>query len=185
MTEMPPANAAIPKDPPRSAWGLYLIAADKLVKGLLLIVLGLGLLRMVHADLQETVKEWAHHLHVAPGNKFLQEALAKLLNVTPGEVRAAGIGSLLYAGLYLVEGVGLLFKQRWAEWVVVVSTGVFIPVEVYEIILSASEEAWRGVAWKVAALAINGVILAYLIRLLGRQHREDERREVSKIIENH
>ena len=53
---------------------LRLIGAFKLVKSFLLVGAALATLRLVHADIGEVVLEWAHWLHVAPGNKLVQRA---------------------------------------------------------------------------------------------------------------
>jgi uncharacterized membrane protein (DUF2068 family) len=55
-----------------------------------------------------------------------------------------------------VEGVGLLKKRRWAEWLTVGVTASFIPLEIYEIVRRLSPG-------KIAALVLNLGILIYLL----------------------
>ncbi len=43
------------------------------------------------------------------------------------------MGTFLYAGLFLIEGTGLLLRKHWAEYFTIITTGLFIPLEVYEL----------------------------------------------------
>ena len=40
----------------------------------------------------------------------------------------------VYAALLLVEGVGLLLLKRWAEYLTVLTTAAFIPLEVWSVV---------------------------------------------------
>ena len=53
--------------------------------------------------------------------------------------------------LLLTEGIGLLMRKHWAEYFTVISTAVFIPLEVYEIF-------HRFTLTKVGVLAVNVAI---------------------------
>ena len=70
---------------------------------------------------------------------------------------------LAYGALELLEGVGLWLMKRWGEYVAVVGTAVFIPLEVYELI--------ERVTWlRVVAFAFNVFAVVYILwtkRLFG------------------
>jgi uncharacterized membrane protein (DUF2068 family) len=51
----------------------------------------------------------------------------KALNVTPGKIKQLGIGSMIHAGLFLTEGIGLWLEKRWAEWLTAIITGLLDP----------------------------------------------------------
>jgi uncharacterized membrane protein (DUF2068 family) len=72
-------------------------------------------------------------------------------------------GLFLYGALQIFEGIGLWSLKRWGEYVAVVGTTLFIPLEIYEII--------ENVTWlKVAVLAVNVAAVLYLLlskRLFG------------------
>jgi uncharacterized membrane protein (DUF2068 family) len=73
------------------------------------------------------------------------------------------IGVLAYGILQLVEGVGLWLMKRWGEYVAVVGTSLFVPIEVYELVHHAT-------GLKVAALLVNLAAVGYLLwtkRLFG------------------
>ena len=63
-----------------------------------------------------------------------------------------------------MEGIGLLLRRRWAEYLTVVATGLLLPLEVYEI-------ARKPNALRVVVLLANLVIVAYLLVKLGQAHR--------------
>ena len=135
---------------------LRVIAVFKFLKAAMLIALGVGALRLLHRDVGDALEGWAEALGIDPDGRFVSLALAKAAHLRPEQIRNLGLGSFLYAALFLVEGTGLWLQQRWGEWFTVILTGSFVPVEIYEI--------WRRPgAVKVAVLGINLGIAAYLI----------------------
>ena len=89
--------------------------------------------------------------------------MLKVDALQPHSVLAASVVILGYAGLLLVEGVGLWLEFSWAAYLTVASTSLLIPVEVYEIVAHASFV-------RVGALLLNLVIVGYLISQL-KHHR--------------
>jgi uncharacterized membrane protein (DUF2068 family) len=74
-----------------------------------------------------------------------------------------GVVLLIYAIVEGVEMVGLWQQRRWAEYLTFLVTTSLLPLEIYEIVEGAT-------AFKVFALVINVVIVAYLLyakRLFG------------------
>jgi len=89
--------------------------------------------------------------------------IEKALDAQHSTLTLVAIGVLAYGILQLVEGVGLWLIKRWGEYVAVVGTSIFIPLEVYELVES--------VTWlRVGALLVNLFAVAYLLwtkRLFG------------------
>ena len=135
---------------------IRLIAVFKFVKGGLLIALGIGVFNLLHKDIAGAVEHWIEALRLDPGDHFLNAALAKASNVSPEQIKKIGLGSFLYAGLFLTEGTGLWLRKRWGEWLTVILTSSLIPVEIYEIYRHLS-------VLKFGVLAVNVAIVAYLI----------------------
>ena len=89
------------------------------------------------------------------------------LGVPHEKLKLIHLGFIIYAGLYLIEGVGLLFDKKWAEWMVVVTTAGFIPFELYEIFSVFWEK--HEVSWfALVIFVLNIVVLAYLCFRLRR-----------------
>ena len=125
---MPSARGRAKNDP----W-LLLIGLFKLVKGVSLLIVAFGLLRLLHRDVAEVTQHWIEVLRVDPENRFIHRALMKVFNVTPKQLKELSAGTLVYAAIFLTEGTGLLLRKHWAEYMTLISTGLFIPLEIYEI----------------------------------------------------
>src|SRR4051812_28221451 len=93
---------------------LRVIAIFKLAKGIILIVLALGLLRCVHQDLAQTVEHWLEQLRLDPGNKYFAALLEKAGVINPRTLPLLSGVTFAYAAVFLTEGVGLLLQKRWA-----------------------------------------------------------------------
>jgi uncharacterized membrane protein (DUF2068 family) len=65
-------------------------------------------------------------------------------------------GSLLYALLLLVEGLGLMRRSWWAMWLAIGETAFFIPVEIFELV---GKFTWV----MFSIFGLNSLIVAYLI----------------------
>jgi uncharacterized membrane protein (DUF2068 family) len=159
--------------PHHRSTGLMVIAAFKLFKASILILIGLGALRLIHRDVEATARSIINHFRGDPDNRHLHALLAKLTAISPRRLELLGIGSFVYAGLFLTEGIGLLFQKRWAEWLTVISGAGFIPLELYEVIAHAN---WR----RLLVLAINIAIVAYLVRELRRRQEWKTRNQKSE-----
>src|SRR5579864_831277 len=141
---------------------LRLIALFKFFKAAMLVALGVGAFRLVHKDLGAVLEHWTEALRLDPGNRFVDAALAKAANLRPEQIKKLGLGSFLYAALFLAEGTGLWLEKRWGEWLTVIITSSLVPVEIYEIYRHPS-------AVKAAVLVINLAIVAYLVyRIRGK-----------------
>jgi uncharacterized membrane protein (DUF2068 family) len=140
---------------------VFLIGAFKLVKAAVLIWLGLvslrfaGLLSVPHDPLR-FVWEGVTWLGAFPGRYTVLRTLQRIWAIEPHTAKLLGLASFAYATVFLVEGVGLTLRKRWAEWLTIVVTASFIPLEIYEL-------AERFGVGKLVAIALNVAILAYLL----------------------
>ena len=135
---------------------IRLIAISKFLNAGLLIALGIGLFRLLHKDVGDVLEHWIETFKLDPGNRFLDFALEKAARVSPEQVKRLGLGSFLYAGLFLAEGTGLWLRKRWGEWLTVIITSSLVPLELYEIHRHSSYV-------KLVVLAFNVGIVLYLI----------------------
>ena len=138
---------------------LRLIALFKLFKGLLAVAIGLSVLGVLPFDVVAVVKEWAEHLNVNSQRHHINDALSRLTSIDHRKLASFGAAAFTYGALLLTEGVGLWLRRRWAEYLTVIATGIFIPLEIYEL--------WRRLTPpRVIVLVINVAIVAYLVRQL-------------------
>jgi uncharacterized membrane protein (DUF2068 family) len=155
--------------PPRQSHtlGLRLIASFKLIVSLLLTVTGFGIIRLFNADLAEGVRHLAAILRFDPHNGYVDQLLGFVSGISRVELQILDAGTFFYAALHLVEGLGLWFKKRWAEYLTVIATFSLIPFECYEI--------WHKTTLpRIAVLTINLFILIYLVRLLLHKRKREQ-----------
>jgi uncharacterized membrane protein (DUF2068 family) len=143
---------------------LTAIAVFKLIKATLLVVVAVGAQRLLHRDIQATIIHWARAVRVDPDDHILQTILERVARVNPQQIKAISLGLLLYAGLFATEGVGLLLKKRWAEYLTVISTALLLPLEIMEVVRHPH-------VGRVVVLIANALIVVYLIVQLRRTRR--------------
>ncbi len=124
-------------------------------------------MRLVHRDVGLAAEKLVERLHMNPGNRYLLLALSRVSNLTPGQLREIGLAAFFYAGLFIIEGIGLWRLKRWGEWVTVVVTSSLMPFECIAL--------WRhpDIA-KLAVFVANAAIVAYLIYVIGRTETLDQ-----------
>jgi uncharacterized membrane protein (DUF2068 family) len=89
---------------------------------------------------------------------------------------------LAYALIEIVEAVGLWWAKRWAEYLTVVATAAFLPLEVYELTEHVS-------AVKIGTLVLNILAVLYiavtkrLFGLRGGRRAFDEERRSDSLLE--
>ena len=144
---------------------LRLIALFKLLKAILLIAVGMGALKLLHRDITGDLEHWVTMLGLDPESRYVDSALQKAAALTPNKIRGLGVGSFLYAVMFLTEGIGLWLAKRWAEWFTVIVSSSLIPLEVYEIYRHPT-------ALKVLVLMLNVGIVAYLGYRIRKEHSD-------------
>ena len=188
-TTTPPAHSPavpVPAVTERTAdqKGIFFIAVFELIKAVLFAVAAAGVFHMVRRDTQVELTKLLHAFRISGDLKFIKALLLKANLITDPAKRVLGYGLLIYAALHATEGTGLLLRKRWAEYITVIMTGIFIPYEIYIIIHRTTHShvapyvpsdqqvsAFFGqhiLILKIAVLIINVGIVWYLIRHLRR-----------------
>jgi uncharacterized membrane protein (DUF2068 family) len=172
----------------RSAFILRALAIERWGRGLIIVLLAIGVFRLktTQVSLQQlfdrdltSLKPFFDQIHFNVRDSSTINAVEKVLNAKPSTLNLIAAGLLGYGLLQIVEGIGLWSLKRWGEYVAVVGTTLFIPLEIYEITEKAT---WL----KVVVLIINVAAVLYLViskRLFGVRggHRayEESLHEVS------
>ena len=145
--------------------GLQAIGVMKLLKGLGLLVLGIGVLSLQHRDAEGTVRQWIEFLRVDSHGRLVDHLLEKVAGISPRTLHRLGVGTLLYAAVFATEGVGLLLAKPWAEYMTTIVTLSFLPIEVYELIKHPS-------VVKALVLLINLAVVIYLVLEIRRRRAQ-------------
>ena len=150
--------------PQERAPTLYVIIVIKLVKGLALLLLAMGVYSLADNDLNQDYRSLLAWVHLDPEREFFGGLANAIKSITPANIYWVATGTALYSVFSLVEGVGLIFRVGWAGWMAISESAFFVPIEVYELM--------RGYSLTVLIiLVLNIVIVWYLFRNKGRLFR--------------
>jgi uncharacterized membrane protein (DUF2068 family) len=146
----------------RTRRGLIAIGVLKVLKGLMLVIAGIGVLSLMHRDAAETIKHWIEYVRIDPHDRLIDHFLERIAGVSHRTLRRLGVGTLLYAAVFCTEGVGLLLRKHWAEYMTAGVTTSFLPIELYELIVHPS-------IVKTLVIALNVAIVVYLALEIRRE----------------
>jgi uncharacterized membrane protein (DUF2068 family) len=156
----------------RDAFILRLLAVERGIRGVLLVALAYGVYRFEGAQdsLQRLFDDYlprltpvADHAGIDLQSTGPVRLIQKALQADPHTLTLVSLGVLAYGALELLEAVGLWLMKRWGEYVAVVGTAIFVPLEIYELL--------ERVTWlRVLAFALNLFAVVYIVwtkRLFG------------------
>lgn len=144
---------------------LVAIAVFKLIKAAALIAVGSAALSLIHdGDVVSTLTHVVEKFRLDPHNRIVNRGISAISGLDTRRLEELGVGTFVYAAVFMVEGVGLLLRKRWAEYLTIVVTASFIPFEIYEMV-------HKPTALKAGGIALNAVIVLYLVVRRWRERR--------------
>ncbi len=156
----------------RDALILRLLAVERWVRGLLIVLAAYGVYRFrAHHDAVQRafdedlplVRPLAQKLHFNLDDSSIVHSIRTVVNAQTSTLAWVGYALLGYGILQLVEGTGLWLLKRWGEYFAVVATSLGLPVEIYELTEKVT-------AFRLAAFVINVAAVLYILlskRLFG------------------
>jgi uncharacterized membrane protein (DUF2068 family) len=146
----------------RPIFGLRAVATFEAFKGALVLIAGFGLASLIHRDVEQVAERLVHRLHLDAAKRYPRIFLDLAANLSDSQLWALAVLAMAYAALRFLEAYGLWLGRRWGQWVAALSGGIYVPVEIYEL--------GRGFSWfKLAALILNALVVAYMCHLLRRR----------------
>jgi uncharacterized membrane protein (DUF2068 family) len=125
---------------------------------------GIYLIAKAGSNFGDIANHLARRIELDPQRSWIRHLIAKLGRLRKHEVTVFGAGAIAYGVLELVEGGGLFYRKRWAEWLTVIATSLLVPLEVYELV--------RHPSWlKAGGVAVNVAIVIYLYRVVRQRAR--------------
>jgi uncharacterized membrane protein (DUF2068 family) len=116
-----------------SAAGLRAVALFEAAKGIGAILLALGLLSLLHKDVEQVAENLLDHLHIAQEHHLAQAFLRLADRMTDARLWAISGGALAYSAVRLTEAYGLWHRRVWAEWFALLSGTLYLPLEIYQV----------------------------------------------------
>jgi len=155
----------------RSAHDQWIIAIGvfKLLQALLFVLLGFGALRLLHKDLMDVAEHFILAMRFNPEGHFVNLFLDKVALIDPHRLKQISAAIFVIAALDIVEGTGLVMEKTWAEFVTLVLTASFLPIEFFQIIRHVTP-------MRIGLTVINAAVVIYLLYYVKLRMREREQR---------
>jgi uncharacterized membrane protein (DUF2068 family) len=153
-----PTRSHTRRHAPISTYDRWLVAigALKLGEALLFILLGIGVIRMLHKDLVDEVTRLLTAMRFDPEGRFVSLLLDKVALISPQRLEEISAAAFGHAALDILEGTGLILRKIWAEFVTLVVSVLFLPLEFFEIV--------RHITWiRVGITTVNVAVVVYLV----------------------
>jgi len=136
--------------------GLRTVAAFEASKGVLVLVLGLGLLSLLHKDVELAAEQLLEHLHINPDHRLSHAFLNAASRMTDSSLWGIAGAAAAYAAVRFTEAWGLWNRRVWAEWFALLSGCLYLPWELTKVIERTS-------FLHVGLLLVNLVIVFYML----------------------
>lgn len=134
-------------------------------KGLLVLLAGLGLLRLIHHDVQAVAEALVREAHLNPASHIPRIFIEASGRVDDHRLVLLALGALAYAVVRIAEAVGIWHEQAWAQWFGALSGGLYLPFEVRLLVRRFS-------MLHLFVLTCNLFIVGYLVRRIVLRRRE-------------
>ncbi len=144
--------------------GLVLIAVYKLLHSLLFIAIGVGALRLVGKDVGDILYRIAGDLRFNPEGRFVNFVLERASLINDPMLRRIGFAAFCYSAIGLAEGIGLYLEKAWGEYLTLLITASFLPLEILELLR-------RQTLLRVGLLVVNVLVLLYLLKIVWERQR--------------
>jgi uncharacterized membrane protein (DUF2068 family) len=156
----------------RDLFILRFLAAERLLRGVFIVLVAWAVWKFSNSqtsvqqlfnDNLTLFRPIAQHFHYDLDHSPVVDTIQKTFAYKHSTLVITAAALLAYALIEIVEGFGLWAAKRWAEYLTVVATAAFLPLEVYELSHKVS-------AFKIATLALNVLAVLYILlakRLFG------------------
>jgi uncharacterized membrane protein (DUF2068 family) len=153
-----PANRQPPQalDERSSVAGLRAVATFEALKGGLVLLLGLGLLGLLHKDVESAAEELLVHLHINPDRRLSHALLNAASRVTDARLWGIAAAAASYAAVRFTEAWGLWHRRVWAEWFALLSGALYLPWELVKLVEHTN-------LVHILVLTVNVAIVLYML----------------------
>ncbi len=147
-----------------SSKAIRLVALFEAFKGLLVLLAATGLLSLVHSDLHALAAKLIEHTHLNPASKFPRIFLDAASHLQNSQLLLLAGGAAAYSAVRFVEAYGLYRERAWAEALAAGSGAIYVPLEVLELLRSATVHGF-------ILLVLNLAVVAVMLRALLSRRR--------------
>jgi len=144
--------------PSKKTVALRTVAVFEAAKGLIVLLLGLGVLRLVHKNLDEFAESLIRFLHVSPAGHLSNLFVTAAGRTTDKNLWLIAAAAMVYSIVRFAEAFGLWHDREWAEWFALLSGSMYLPWEVYSLMRHPHMLKW-------VVLTVNVAIVLYMLVL--------------------
>ena len=143
---------------PEHIKGVRTVATIEFVKGVIVVLAGLGLFSMRHKNIWGVAESFLEFLHVNPYHRYVGVFIDLVSKLSDVRLWKIAVVAAAYAALRFVEAYGLWYVRAWAEWMALFSGAIYIPFELADLL---RRPTWFG----VVVVVVNLVIVLYMLQL--------------------
>ncbi|WP_427919929.1 DUF2127 domain-containing protein [Streptomyces sp. cg40] len=175
----------------RDLFILRFLAIERAVRGIFIVLVAAAVwkfsnsqdsVRKLFDEYLDVFRPVFKHFHYDLDHSPVVGSIQKTFGYKHSTLVLVAVLLLAYALIELVEAGGLWYAKRWAEYLTVVATAAFLPLEIYELT--------EHISWlKIATLVLNILAVLYialakrLFGLRGGRKAFDEERESASLLE--
>ncbi len=145
------------KQPAKLELILKLIITQKYVAAISEVICGIWVLTLIGKSSEAKSLHITNLFNLNTSNPLMNSSLESFSSASDTNLALIAIMLLAFSVLAFTEGYGLHLRRRWAEWLTVIATAMFIPYELYVVVSNATYMS-------VAVLIINILIVYYLAK---------------------
>ncbi|MGX9463563.1 DUF2127 domain-containing protein [Shewanella sp. A14] len=139
--------------------GVRAIAILEASKGLLALLVAVGLHVYAGQNLSALAIELITHLHLNPASHYPGIFISAMGEVSQSSLTLMALGAAAYTSVRFIEAYGLWHNMRWTQWFALLSGAIYLPLEIYEMIKYIN-------VLSVMVLVINVIIVVYMYWVL-------------------
>ena len=138
--------------------GVRTVASFEFLKGIVVLLAGLGVFSMRHRDIWGVAESFLEFIHANPHHHFVGIFIDLVYRVSDVRLWKIALIATIYVMLRFIEAYGLWYIRPWAEWMAIASGSLYIPFEVADVMR-------RPDIVRILILVINLAIVLYMVFL--------------------
>jgi uncharacterized membrane protein (DUF2068 family) len=165
-------SAALPHNKERQA--LRAIAVFEAIKGSVALLLGFGVLSLLHRDLHELAQQLISHIGLDPGQRYPAAFLHYADVLQDTNRRTLVLLMVGYVGIRFAEAYGLWFERTWGEWLAALAGALYVPFEIRHLL---HKHSW----FSAFVLLANLAMVAFLVWELWKKRQAKVRAKIAAL----
>jgi len=157
-----------------SVGGLRAVATFEAVKGVIVLLLGLGILGLLHKDVEAAAESLLLHLHINPDRRLSHAFISAATRMTDAGLWVIFSASIVYAAVRFTEAWGLWNRRVWAEWFALLSGALYLPWEMFKLMQLPNR-------LHLSVFLLNIAILLYILYIRIAAYRSLAREEAGPL----